>query len=82
MQHYHIKPGDMLYQELTNAYGIVFKKTGSTVHYALRSPSTETNEIVVNVYKVKDKTVYKTIDEGNLKIYYGEKKNRRKRKVV
>lgn len=79
---YYLKPGDALYQEKTSAYGILLKKTGSKWTYWLRSPSCDDrNIILVNKYDESVKTIYNAIDTGNIKVFYGSKKNRRRRET-
>lgn len=78
---YYLKAGDAIYRDETNAYGILTRKIGSKWYYALRSPLHVDNKtIVVNEFTVKAELIYGAIDRGDVEVFYGTMKNRRKRK--
>ena len=77
---YYLKVGDAWYRRKTNAYGILTRKKGNKWYYSLRSPSVADEKMMmVGEYSVASKLLYTNIDMGEVEVYYGSIKNRRKR---
>ena len=78
---YYLKRGDGLYQERTDAFGLIVSSKGKKFKYCLRSPKTSDLDVyLTNIFSVSKEKVYEHIDSGSIKVYYGSNTNRRKRK--
>lgn len=80
---YYLKIGDGIYRKETNAFGILTRKNGYIWSYVLRSPLEDDEEtIVVNEFTVDADLIYRAVDRGLVKVFYGTMNNRRKREKI
>lgn len=80
MIRHHLRIGDLLSNSENNALGLITKITQGYFYFHLMS-HTESGKYVISEDRAKKEKVYTHIDNGNIVVYYGSHKRRRKRKI-
>ena len=81
---YNLRIGDMVYniQDGHNVVGVIYKVTPKYAHYAIcagKGKPTDDPHFITTGHKTKKETLYRSIEDGDLKISYaGGTKKRRK----
>lgn len=76
MMRHHLRVGDLLYNPVNNALGLITKATRSYFYFYLMAiDAPVTNE------RASRQTVYRSVDNGTIIAHYGSLKRRRKRKI-
>jgi hypothetical protein len=74
MTKHHLRIGDLLSNPENKALGLITK------YFHLMSHN-EAKKFIISEDRAKKEKVYTHIDNGNITVYYGSHKRRRKRKI-
>jgi hypothetical protein len=77
---HHLRIGDLLSNPENNALGLITKITQGYFYFHLMSCN-EAKKFIISEDRAKKEKVYTHIDNGNITVYYGSEKRRRKRKI-
>lgn len=77
---HHLRIGDLLSNPENKALGIITKITQGYFYFHLMSHN-EAKKFIISEDRAKKEKVYTHIDNGNIAVYYGSHKRRRKRKI-
>jgi hypothetical protein len=80
MNRVHLRVGDLLSNPENSALGLVTKVTKEYFHFHLFSYD-ENSQFIISEDRARKNKVYTHIDLGNIEVYLGSEKRRRKRKI-